>query len=107
MEDVRPTYMTACTDIDMVTYNATGELCRTIIEEGGYPNLDPERVVEGLSAMVDGLWLDLLISPHNSDLESSKATISTFLRTLFPKHFPIAKPIAKPNAKPIANRAGD
>ena len=87
----RPTYMTACTDIDQVTYNATGELCRKIIEEGGYPNLDPERVVEGLSAMCEGLWLDLLISPHNSNLEKSKETISTYLRTLFPKHFPIAK----------------
>ncbi len=73
----RPTYMTACTDIDMLTYNATGEICRTIIEEGGYPNLEPERVVEGLSAMGDGLWLDLWVSPHNSDVEGSKATIST------------------------------
>ncbi len=86
----RPTYMATCTERDDVLYHALGELCRTIIEDGGYRNLEPERIVEGLSAMGNGLWLDLLISPHNSDLEKSKETIGVYLRTLFPKHFPIA-----------------
>ena len=65
----RPTYMATCTESDVIFYNALGELCRTIIEDGGYRNLEPERIVEGLSAMGEGLWLDLLISPHDSDLE--------------------------------------
>ena len=86
----RPTYMATCTEGDDVVYGIIGELCRTIIEDGGYWNLEPERVVEGLSAMGDGLWLDLLISPHNSSLENSKKTVGAYLRTLFPKHFPIA-----------------
>ena len=102
----RPTYMATCTERDDVLYDALGEFCRTIIEDGGYRNLEPERVAEGLSAMADGLWLDLLISPHNSDLEKSKKTIGTFLRTLFPKHFPIVKPIVKPIAKPIGKSIG-
>ncbi len=87
----RPTYMAARTDMDRVTYDAIIELCRTIIEEGGYPNLDPERAAEGFSAMGDGLWLDILISPNDSSPELSKQTMSTYLRALFPKHFPIAK----------------
>jgi TetR/AcrR family transcriptional repressor of bet genes len=87
----RPTYVSACTDRDMVAYKATGELCRTIIEEGGYANLDPEHVNEGLSAMGDGLWLDILVSPNDSNVEQSRKTLSTYLRVLFPKHFPIAK----------------
>jgi TetR/AcrR family transcriptional repressor of bet genes len=103
----RPTYMATCTERDDVLYDALGEFCRTIIEDGGYRNLEPERVVEGLSAMADGLWLDLLISPHNSDLEKSKKTISAYLRTLFPKHFPIVKPIAKPIGKSIGKCADD
>jgi len=87
----RPTYMASCTDMDQATYDAIVDLCRTIIEEGGYPNLDPERVAEGFSTMGDGLWLDILISPRDSSPELSKQTMSTYLRALFPKHFPIAE----------------
>jgi TetR/AcrR family transcriptional repressor of bet genes len=87
----RPTYMDVCTEIDCVNYSAVGELCRTIIAEGGYANLDPELIVQGLSAMAEGLWLDLLISPRTNDLEKSRKTMSTYLGALFPKHFPIAR----------------
>jgi hypothetical protein len=41
--------------------------------------------------MGEGLWLDLLVSPNDSSPELSKQTLSTYLRTLFPKHFPIAE----------------
>jgi hypothetical protein len=41
--------------------------------------------------MGEGLWLDILISPHDSNSEMSKQTMNTFLRALFPKHFPIAE----------------
>jgi TetR/AcrR family transcriptional repressor of bet genes len=87
----RPTYMKACSDMDQVAFDSLIELCRTVIEEGGYPNLEPLKVAEGLSAMADGLWLDILISPHDSNPESSKQTISTYLRAIFPNHFPIAR----------------
>jgi TetR/AcrR family transcriptional repressor of bet genes len=87
----RPTYMAECMDRDQATFRAITELCRAIIEEGGYPNLDPERTAEGLGAMGEGLWLDILISPHDSNSEMSKQTMNTFLRALFPKHFPIAE----------------
>jgi hypothetical protein len=76
---------------DIVAYKTTGELCRMIFEEGGYADLDPERVVEGLSSMGEGLWLDILVSPHDSNVELAKKTLSTYLRVLFPKHFRIAK----------------
>ena len=87
----RPTYMAACTETDQVNYNAVADLCKTLIEEGGYENLDPELITQGLSAMSEGLWLDLLISPHTNDPEKSQQTLLTYLRGLFPKHFPIGK----------------
>jgi TetR/AcrR family transcriptional repressor of bet genes len=85
----RPTYMAACTDRDQIMWETMVELCRTIIEEGDYPNLDPERIADGLSTMGEGLWLDLLIWPHNSSPELAKETLRTYLTALFPKHFPI------------------
>jgi TetR/AcrR family transcriptional repressor of bet genes len=86
----RPTYMAECTERDQATFTAIIELCRTVVEEGGYPNLDPERTAEGLGAMGEGLWLDILISPHDSNPKLAKQTMHTYLRALFPKHFPIA-----------------
>ncbi len=86
-----PTYMAACDDVDQVAYKEMIELCRTIIKEGRYSNLDPVRVAEGLNAMSEGLWLDILISPHNSSSELSKQTLSIYMRALFPKHFPIVR----------------
>jgi TetR/AcrR family transcriptional repressor of bet genes len=91
----RPTYMTVCSERDTDTFDAIIELCKKIIEEGGYTNLEPELVADGLGAMGEGLWLDLLISPHDSNPELAKLTLQNFLAILFPKHFP------------IANRAGD
>lgn len=87
----RPTYMAACTNVDQLNFDAVGSLCQEIIHEGGYEDLDPEIIVQGLSSMSEGLWLDLLISPRTNDLEKSKKTMSTYLRALFPKHFPIAR----------------
>jgi TetR/AcrR family transcriptional repressor of bet genes len=88
----RPTYLMACTDMDEVAFQSIVNLCRTIIEEGGYPNLHPVRVAEGFTTMVEGLWLNILISPHDSNSELSKQTMSIYLRALFPKHFPLAGP---------------
>ncbi len=87
----RPTYTAACTDSDQVAYDAIGNLCKTIIEEGRYEDLNAEIITQGLSAMSEGLWLDLLISPNTNNLEKSKKTLNLYLRTLFPKHFPIAR----------------
>jgi TetR/AcrR family transcriptional repressor of bet genes len=87
----RPTYMTECAERDLNTFHEVVGLCRTIVEEGGYPNLDPRRVAEGLGAMSEGLWLDILVSPSDSNPELSKETLRVYLRALFPKHFPIAE----------------
>jgi len=87
----RPTYMAECAERDLNIYQEVVGLCRTIVEEGGYTNLQPERVAEGLGAMSEGLWLDILVSPSDSNPELSKQTLGVYLQTLFPKHFPIAK----------------
>jgi TetR/AcrR family transcriptional repressor of bet genes len=87
----RPTYMAACTETDKVNFIAVINLCQTLIDEGGYEHLEAELVAEGLSALSEGLWLDLLISPETMNIEKSRNTLNIYLRALFPKHFPIAK----------------
>jgi TetR/AcrR family transcriptional repressor of bet genes len=84
----RPTYMSACSDIDQVAFETVGEVCNKIIDEAGYEHIDSDLAVQGLSAMAEGLWLDVIISPSTNDIEKSKATMKMFLASLFPKHFP-------------------
>ncbi len=87
----RPTYVSTCTESDKATDDAIAALCRTIIEEGSYEDRDPELIVQGLIAMAEGLWLDLLIGPDTLDTATAKRIMKSFLRSLFPKHFPIAR----------------
>jgi len=87
----RPTYMAACTGTDEANFDAIADLCRVIIDEGGYEGLDPRLITQGLTAMSEGLWLDLLISPETLDLAKAKRISAAFLRTVFPKHYPIAR----------------
>ncbi len=87
----RPTYMQTCTESDQIAEDAICELCRAIIEEGGYEDRDPRLITQGLSAMAEGLWLDFLISPQTIDSAKAKRTMMTYMRALFPKHFPIAR----------------
>jgi TetR/AcrR family transcriptional repressor of bet genes len=86
----RPTYMAVCSETDAATFDAVVELCQKIVEEGGYSNLEANLVADGLGAMGEGLLLDLLISPHDSNPTLAKLTIQNYLTVLFPKHFPIA-----------------
>jgi TetR/AcrR family transcriptional repressor of bet genes len=37
--------------------------------------------------MSDGLWLDMLISPKETDRETARRVVRTFLHGLFPEHF--------------------
>ncbi|HXV36622.1 MAG TPA: TetR/AcrR family transcriptional regulator [Myxococcota bacterium] len=86
----RPTYMEVCTAIDQITFDALTQLFATLIEEGGYADRDPALLTQGFSALSEGLWLDLLVSPQTNSLDKSKRTVSAFLAALLPKHFPIA-----------------
>ena len=44
-------------------------------------------VTQGLAAMIDGLWLDMLLNPKHTDRDAAKASVRVFLAGLFPKEF--------------------
>jgi TetR/AcrR family transcriptional repressor of bet genes len=37
--------------------------------------------------MSDGLWLDMLINPKETDRETARRVVRSFLTGLFPEHF--------------------
>ena len=47
-------------------------LCARLCEHGGYPEVDPALVADGLSALTDGLWLDLLVRPESMTRELAR-----------------------------------
>lgn len=84
----RPTYRKICAERDREYADLLIELCSDIAREGRYQNVDPAAVANGLSAMSEGLWLDLLISPQDTSREEARDTCMAYLASVFPKHFP-------------------
>ena len=83
----RPTYRKLCAERDRGYDRKLGELVRQLIDEGGYAALEPQAVIDGLSAMSAGLWLDLLVDPRAMNRERARHACRVFLAQLFPKHF--------------------
>ena len=83
----RPTYRKLCAERDHEYDRVMLAVCRELVEEGKYTNVDPEDVTDGLSAMTSGLWLDMLMSPDGMTPEKARRICFAFLASVFPKHF--------------------
>jgi TetR/AcrR family transcriptional repressor of bet genes len=49
--------------------------------------VDPELIADGLSALTDGLWLDLLVRPETMNRELALRVTRSYLADAFPRHF--------------------
>ena len=61
-------------------------LCTEICAQGGY-RVDADAIACGLSAMSEGLWLDLLISPRRLSRDDARRMCMVHLAAAFPRHF--------------------
>lgn len=82
----RPTYRKLCADRDRDYEEKIRQLCGEIAKEGGY-DVDADAVACGLSAMSEGLWLDLLVSPRKLSRNDARRMCMVHLGGAFPKHF--------------------
>lgn len=83
----RPTYRRICAERDRSYDDMVRVICARLCEQGGYPNVEPALVADGLSALTDGLWLDLLVRPDSMSRERAKRVALAFLADVFPRHF--------------------
>jgi TetR/AcrR family transcriptional repressor of bet genes len=83
----RPTYRRICAERDRSYDDMVRMICARLCEEGGYTNIDPALVADGLSALTDGLWLDLLVRPDSMSRERAKRIALSYLADAFPRHF--------------------
>lgn len=83
----QPSYRALVSRMEAQYYTEAVELCRQLIEAGGYTGIEPDAVASGLNAMIDGFWFDFLIDPKEFDREAAKRTCRMFLAGLFPREF--------------------
>ncbi|MGH8251123.1 MAG: transcriptional regulator BetI [Steroidobacteraceae bacterium] len=83
----RPTYRRICAARDQSYDDMVRVMCARLVETGGYPGVEPELVADGLSALTDGLWLDLLVRPETMDRDKARRITLAYLADAFPRHF--------------------
>lgn len=83
----RPEYLRICQDVAAQYRKETRALIEEIVAHGNYRNVDTDLVARGLNALIDGLWLDLLIDPKGIDRNLAKRCCYNFLAAHFPREF--------------------
>ena len=100
----RPTYRKLCAERDREYHEQLRRLCAEIAKEGRY-DVDPDDVAFGLSAMGEGLWLDLLLSSRKINRDKAYRLCMTYLAASFPRHFgPANDPKPLPGPSPANHK---
>lgn len=85
----RPNYLKIHNKYDNERYDRILELCRELIMDGGYDDLEVERSARAIEAISDGAWLSLILYPKDADRREFRDVCLLSLSRFFPKHFPI------------------
>jgi TetR/AcrR family transcriptional repressor of bet genes len=79
----RPDFMTVCQELNREFQAVASGLFAQLMT----PERDPRLIAKGFSAMSDGLWLDMLINPKETDRDTARRVVRAFLHGLYPDHF--------------------
>jgi len=82
-----PTYQKICAAYNSKYIDIMRELCKRIVAEGKYSNVDSQTVTDALSSLTDGLWLSCLINPKSFDRVAALRSVTSYLRAVFPEHY--------------------
>ena len=86
----RPTYQALCGARDVKYQDAVIALCTGLKAEGDYA-YEPEPMALSLCAMLEGLWLRLMMGDGTTREKALEAAIA-FVATTFPKHLTLQGP---------------
>ena len=82
----RPIYQKICSSSDRLSMQKVEELFAAIVNEGEYQDRDPQQLATGYLALIDGLWLSLLVAPRVLTKARGKDVSRAYLQQAFPKH---------------------
>jgi len=83
----RPTYQALCGSRDQAYQDVITDLCSQLIAEGGYP-VDADKIAMAIGALMEGLWLRLMMGGEAPTRDSARETAEALLQVSFPKHYP-------------------
>jgi TetR/AcrR family transcriptional repressor of bet genes len=83
----RPTYRKLCAERDRHYEKMLEQLCADLIKQGRYTGLSAKIVSSGLTAMTEGLWLDMLLTPSEMSREQARKVCMAYLASVFSNHF--------------------
>jgi TetR/AcrR family transcriptional repressor of bet genes len=81
-----PIYQKICSRMDQMAATKLEQVLGELIREGGYRHLEPKTLATGYLALVDGLWLSLLVMPKSLTKRAAKAIAMDYLLQAFPQH---------------------
>ena len=82
----RPTYQRICNKVDLNSQREISRLFEEIIAEGAYTDISAELLACGYTALLDGLWLDLLVTPGTRTRDAARRVLLDYLARAFPNH---------------------
>ncbi|RWG58903.1 MAG: transcriptional regulator BetI [Mesorhizobium sp.] len=82
----RPTYQALSSSRDAYYQQVFIDLCATLKQSGDYA-YEPQVMALALSAMLEGLWLRLMMGTQDTTRETALQAANAFLAAAFPKHY--------------------
>jgi TetR/AcrR family transcriptional repressor of bet genes len=80
----RPKYRKICNEADLQT---SASLQILLLELGCPSDKQAELIATGYTALADGLWLDLLVTPEAVSRALAKDVCLNYVASFFPEHF--------------------
>lgn len=80
----RPTYRDICNEADLQTTGSMRKLCKAL---GCTGRKRAELIATGYTALADGLWLDILVTPEEMDRAMARDICRNYMASFFPDHF--------------------
>lgn len=82
-----PEYLTYCGPREENLHAVPVRLCRALVENGDYQDIDPDVVAQGLTAILEGYWFDWVTYPKSFDLAAAREGCLRYLKGYFDRHF--------------------
>ena len=83
----RPVYMKTCAEYDNYYVATEAELFAEILRNDAETQHDPQVLATTLDALIDGLWLDMLLTPKELNRKQALDLAMNFLHAVLPGHF--------------------
>lgn len=83
----RPEFRAIADSKDKERHEQMRLLCESLKQSGDYAHIDSKVFATNLEALIDGLWLHLLLLPKDISASQAQQNCISFLASTFPAHF--------------------